>query len=1144
MPDTKETCPTYLLADAPTRQDAFGHSKVAEAIAELVTTENGAKCIGLTGSWGSGKSSVVEILREKLTKADGANCAEFVFDAWAHQGDPLRRSFLEQLIDKLVSIEWLKNPNEWKERKQELARRVEVTNTTSQPQLTTLGGIFALTVLLLPLAYQLFVQYPPKDSTHPHLWKIALFLILLPPLEVAAAWVAWRPTWKIWRGAFWTTHRKPHNKKSLLALFLNKSQERTESNTIRTPDPTSVEFQQLFGELMGDALQSPNRRLLIVVDNLDRIDVRDALAIWATLQTFFDFEAHGDTSFLNRLWLLLPFDETAIRKLWTRGESPSTSPDTGSDDSLELARSFVDKTFQITFRVAPPVLSDWHEFLKRQLKVAFPNHTDEEFHKIYRIYDLCAVTASRAPTPRDIKLFVNRVGAIHRLWQDEITLAVQALYVLLSRKGRMLAEDLALKKDEEILGNVPNDMVGRNWREGLAAIHFNVRKDRALQVVIGGQIKDALMQDDGETFKKLAAIPGFTGVLEKQMEASSPNWAKGETRNLAIAASLVATVPAAEDPSLARTWNLLRRGAEGAGSWLRFDERSADGIIQIFRRFPDTSLLTALMGSVTKSIHVGTVAEPADINAWLDGVFAILRALKTDYATTIHSSLMVPGSSAEYITTMDVASTRVDDGELLSYLRPQASRRVILDQINKVVADGNFEGSFLRIVNAMRNVEGDWPWDKLIESASGRLKTTTGMKPTELRALLETLFGISEAKDNLADLARGGFISLHLQYTLEDPKATALCMIPMLEAVPDGNIQAVPHAFSRTGVNTYNEILGDQRETVLAPFCDYVAAYNKFDLLYDAPARAGRTAPFCYAALKRLAEAENAFEHFPPARIIGNQEQLRTALGGELFDGLIIKSVAKSSLAAALVTHGFSPDLARLYGRVLDLDGHNTAYIEFLIAGAKSLDKSAWLSALMNENELLDLLVKITGGGSTMGLGVEFEDALVDHARQLAEGKSKVERLPSRWDAIFESLEHHLQDAALGKILEILFTSREPTDAILDLYGAKLHGPSLLSDIADRVVLILFPKFIERLRVAELQWCCKVLESNPNLLTEVSESTRTDLAARLIGAGQQQATGAEVQTAVQKLASLAGVNLAKAAKEPEEKPIPPEEENK
>lgn len=92
-------CITNLISDEPANEDAFGgaYQRAASAIAELVRTESsGAKTIGLEGSWGTGKSTIVRLVDAELS--NDPNCALWVFDAWAHQGDPLRRTFLEDLI--------------------------------------------------------------------------------------------------------------------------------------------------------------------------------------------------------------------------------------------------------------------------------------------------------------------------------------------------------------------------------------------------------------------------------------------------------------------------------------------------------------------------------------------------------------------------------------------------------------------------------------------------------------------------------------------------------------------------------------------------------------------------------------------------------------------------------------------------------------------------------------------------------------------------------------------------------------------------------------------------------------------------------------------------------------------------------------
>ena len=96
-------CRTQLIPDTPAEVDAFGpHERVAKAIAELVRSEAGGKMIGLEGGWGSGKSTAVNLLKKELES--DPNVAVAVFDAWAHQGDPLRRTFLERLIAEMDDV--------------------------------------------------------------------------------------------------------------------------------------------------------------------------------------------------------------------------------------------------------------------------------------------------------------------------------------------------------------------------------------------------------------------------------------------------------------------------------------------------------------------------------------------------------------------------------------------------------------------------------------------------------------------------------------------------------------------------------------------------------------------------------------------------------------------------------------------------------------------------------------------------------------------------------------------------------------------------------------------------------------------------------------------------------------------------------
>jgi predicted KAP-like P-loop ATPase len=64
------------------------------AIAELIRSgEAGGKMIGVEGGWGAGKTTVINLLRGELSDDKLVRIA--IFDAWAHEGDPLRRTYLD-----------------------------------------------------------------------------------------------------------------------------------------------------------------------------------------------------------------------------------------------------------------------------------------------------------------------------------------------------------------------------------------------------------------------------------------------------------------------------------------------------------------------------------------------------------------------------------------------------------------------------------------------------------------------------------------------------------------------------------------------------------------------------------------------------------------------------------------------------------------------------------------------------------------------------------------------------------------------------------------------------------------------------------------------------------------------------------------
>lgn len=461
---------TNLLSDQPSSVDAFegGHERVAQGLSELVEDEDGGKAVALSGPYGSGKSTVVRLLEDKM-KGGPQDTRVFVYDAWEHQGDPLRRSFIDSIIEFLRDEEWA-GEKEWEDEQERLARRKETTTVETKPKLKVWGRWVALALFLSPLGIVFVNSFvKTKDGTlqgaipEVLFWIGGLFVALLPILLIGAAWIF--------------SGRDP------FYVLVKKSEQEEETKTIRTPDPTTIEFQHIFQKIVKKTISGSSRQLIVVVDNLDRLPPEQALQTWATMRTFFE-NGTRTGEWEKKFWLLVPINFEALEGLFGKEEKETSSDEekkATSDDEEKRATSdnetpsdsansdegrgmssndhdtvqaFADKTFHTVFHVSPPVLSDWEKFMKDQLRKAFPEKMENgetvsrDYHAVYRVYRTAGVRKNQIPTPHDIKVFINRLSALYRQWGDEMDLKTLAAFELkrnlISPNGHEITEGTLL----------------------------------------------------------------------------------------------------------------------------------------------------------------------------------------------------------------------------------------------------------------------------------------------------------------------------------------------------------------------------------------------------------------------------------------------------------------------------------------------------------------------------------------------------------------------------------------------------------------------------------------------------------------------------------------------------------------------------
>lgn len=91
--------------DVETTQDLLNFKVVADTAAQMIKDGNGQPVsIGVSGSWGAGKSSLVQMIGESLKSLDGGKNYIFInFNAWLYQGyDDARMALLQKVADKIM----------------------------------------------------------------------------------------------------------------------------------------------------------------------------------------------------------------------------------------------------------------------------------------------------------------------------------------------------------------------------------------------------------------------------------------------------------------------------------------------------------------------------------------------------------------------------------------------------------------------------------------------------------------------------------------------------------------------------------------------------------------------------------------------------------------------------------------------------------------------------------------------------------------------------------------------------------------------------------------------------------------------------------------------------------------------------------
>lgn len=793
-----------LLKEEPSRTDQLGsHTRVASGLAELLTDAYPAKTIGILGRWGSGKSTTINLAQHQIVskETDEEKTIFFIYDAWAHESDPPRRAFLENLARHLQKIAGV-DPNDWSNDMDVLTKRSEIHDLTTTPTLTGWGTALAVAIALAPIGMFL--------SRTDDFWRHIGNLLLFGPAAVLL--VSRLFMYIISR----TDKSASSAARSTAMLFFNKTTDRVRNTIIKTPEPTSMEFRDMFCKILSHHKVSC-RHLVLVIDNLDRIDANDALIMWSSIRSLIDTPEH-DSHYAD-FKIVVPFDLSELGRIFDKADAKNVA-------DTNITRAFIEKTFDAIVVVGPPIDSDWRDYLHQALGKAFGDRlSDIDLIRAVRIYEGTLEDSSNPAftTPRRLNSFVNSTVTVWLQWKDEISFSAICYFCC-----RNVWSNSALR---DVLSQYPPafsvmDRSSPDWRIEVAAIHFGVDVQKARQLVLEPEIDKALIDGDQDKFLELSRLPGSIRTIERLLLSKSTNSMEGVDPAQVLNAAAFVNASLSPSGETDEVWAAIKNVAQNIGAWSVPSRFAKAGSEALRNRSIETRPILAKLGDKDAAR-----LEPSD---WLEMAESITPLVARPTLTRTYRS---PYEGNAYLNMLAVYARR--SAPIGLSLRPMLLSReapdVVVSTLQSQIGESETTDLFYKL-RGLTLVDGKWDFDDIASSVEAKI----GEMAEGVELLLEALLLIgSTAVPALKRLGDNGTLAHIFAVSTEsgDLRGQAAAVLGLSfgrAARLSGETSIGLSAKGWDLLQDLSSTVGNRRESFLSSYEDLIRARTSTNGVVDA----------------------------------------------------------------------------------------------------------------------------------------------------------------------------------------------------------------------------------------------------------------------------------------------------------------------
>ena len=361
---------------SPTGKDRFGASNIAEHLGRIIEKAEPPFTISLSGSWGVGKSWVAKRL---LAILRSAQIPAVEIDLWTEDVSELRRTLA---VEVAVSLALKHGDDDNKEERDEREEKERITQADElddelrrpevdvKPPRISFAGLTtrrALVTLLFAaaatVAIVVGVLLPPASSGGPTI--LATALVGLGSLAL------------VW--------------------FMLQSGLVLSVAVPTTTLPPLREAVAIRGKIRRLITAHPDRKVLVVLDNLDRLPGDDAVAALGEVRSFVELPK-------SRCLFLVPLDREALERHLRKSM--------GQD--AQAARDYLDKFFNLDLLLTKPVAADLRKSMLDLLAELFPGIERESLSFVAEV-----LADAADGSPRAAKRLANGIYARAYLVPDD-----------------------------------------------------------------------------------------------------------------------------------------------------------------------------------------------------------------------------------------------------------------------------------------------------------------------------------------------------------------------------------------------------------------------------------------------------------------------------------------------------------------------------------------------------------------------------------------------------------------------------------------------------------------------------------------------------------------------------------------------------